>query len=283
MRRPLRNYPMNNEALVAKTDNDDFFNTLALQQDTRPEYPKPIYVRLDGRAGLYNELVFNEAEKKQDKIEFQGGEKWEGAVLMVRWFAKSKWADGATKSRRTREFNDFRLDAIEYLEMDFKTKETTVLGKYEDYPAFKQAMKDEFGKAVQEALIKKLPMPTEDEFVPELWGSIYVYHFGLGRIVNLKVKGKSRSELFTYLSSWKRSVNVPSISQVLTEFSAVEFTEPQQYFATGFKAVSKLGQDEQTLVRTAVLEVAAWINSFKEEVVSVNNDGNDVKLDSIPF
>lgn len=295
------------QALTISQSNDDFFKTLATHQG-KGETPKPVYVRLDGKTGVWNELVFNETEKKNDKTPFLGGGDWKGAILLVKWFAKSKYKEGANKIKRTREFNDFRLDEVEYLEIDYKDKEngTKVLGKYENYTQFKEAMQIEYGKAVQEAIEKKEPIPAQADFMPELFGSIYIYNFDLNRVVNVKVKGKSRSALFDYLSGWRRGIEADSISQVLTSFSSVHFTDPQPYYATKFRADSVLPSDYQTKVKEAVLATLSWMKSFKEDSeggsleaslvekdegsyqeqvidVGIKSDGEEIRLEDIPF
>lgn len=296
--------------LTTSQSNDDFFKTLATHQ-SKGETPKPVYVRLDGKTGVWNEQIFNETEKKNDKVPFLGGGDWEGAILLVKWFAKSRFKEGSTTTRRTREFGDFKLDEIEYLDIDYKDKEngTKTIGKYGSYAEFKEAMQIEYGKAVNEAISKKEPIPSQADFMPELFGSIYIYNFDLNRVINVKVKGKSRSALFDYLSGWRRGVEADSISQVLTSFSSVHFTDPQPYYATKFRAKSVLPSDYQTKIKEAVLATLSWMKSFREDhdgheggsleasLVEkdegsytsqtidhgIKSDGEEIRLQDIPF
>lgn len=300
--------------LTTSQSNNDFFKALATHQKNG-EAPKPVYVRLNGKTGVWNETVFNETEKKNDNTPFLGGGEWKGAILMVKWFAKSKYKEGATKIKRTREFNDFKTDAIEYLEIDYKDKEngTKTLGTYATYAEFKEAMQAEYGKAVNEALASKQNIPKQDDFIPDLFGSIYIYNFDLDRVVNVKVKGKSRSALFDYLSGWRRGVDeADSISQVLTSFGMTEFEsktpimkdgkptdELEKFYATKFVPDSLLPDEYQTKVKEAVLATYAWMKSFKddeEEVQpfhgeqpgmevdkSIKSDGQEIRLEDIPF
>jgi hypothetical protein len=278
----------------------DFFKTLGEFQ-SGPERPKPIYVTIDGNTGIWNEERFNQQEQKKVKVPFHTGSEWNGSILAIRWFAQQAYVEGKQSKvkRRTREFTNWD-DKVEVLEIDYsknQAERTKSLVTFNSYKEFKDWVAAEYGMAVNKALAAKESIPQQDEYSYDLWASVYVYDFELGRIVNVKLKSMSRKAVFDYRNEWKQVFEVDSISQVLTNFSSVEFDKPIHYYAAKLRGVRVLDEGEQGKVREAITQLYSWMKSFENEkpqeekphepVAVISDAGQvqveEIRLEDIPF
>jgi len=277
---------MNTNALSTTSSNADFFKTLSTFQGGN-ETPRPTYIRLDGKSGMWHTSSFNQTEKKQEKKPWKGGGAWDASILLVRWFAKEKYKEGYQgPTRRTREFADWN-DEIKLLSINWDDKEnkSSEIAIYPSYHDFKDAIDAEFAQAVNVAILEKKQIPNQKDFQFDLWASAYCLDLETNRIVNVKLKGVSRKGVFDYLRNWKKAFDgVDSISQIATRFDIVEFTEPQKYYAAKFVPERVLDEGEQERVRQAILELLAWQKSFeKEETETEKTEVLDENGQSIPF
>lgn len=286
---------MNNLPVAQNQTDDAFFKTLAAFQGGSS--PKPTYVRLDGKDGKWYEQRYSEADKRNVKTPWHGGEAWEGSLLLVKFFAKAKYQEGAKTTKRTREFSDFN-QPVKLLEIDFTQKDgTKELATYPTYAAFKEALDKEFAAATQLAVMHKKPIPSQDDFKYDLWTSLYVYDFETEKVVNIKAKGVSRKAVFDYLSSWRNGLEdetIQSYSQTRTRFEAVEYKEPKKsltYYAMRLVQHGILQPGERAKVREALMQLLQWMKSFEKdkdaeddaETVHVEPVTEDTPLSDIPF
>jgi hypothetical protein len=268
---------MNTLPVSASQSNDDFFKTVALFQEGSGTHNRPTSVRLHGKDGVWYESTYSKAEKRKIEKPWKDGSAWSGVILMVKWFAKEKHKEGKNPQiiKRTREFGGWD-QPVHLLEIDFTQKDgTKELAVYPDYDAFKEAREQEFGKAVQAALIEKRQMPSKDDYIFDLWASVYVYDFESQKLLNIQAKKTSRAAIYEYTLSWKQDLteDVQSISQVLTRFDRSFFTEPQEYYSIKLTAESILPKDYQTKIRDVFMQLLQWMKSFEKKDVKDVEEG----------
>lgn len=286
---------MSDIANLTQYQDAEFFNQLATLQGAQSEKPRPVKIRLDGKLGTWSQATYSEALKKLDHIPYKNGSKeFSASILMIKYFTKQKYKENQNIIRRTREFT--WEEPIKLLEIDYSQKENNSkeVAEYPTYQAFKDAIASEYGKAVNEALRAKKEIPKQDDYLFDLWTSIYFYDFDQERICNLQVKGMSRKAVFDYVKSWKYGMppDVASYSQILTVFSSVEHTEPINYHSLNLRSDCVLSIPHQQKVREAVIALAAWMKSYKEQEsipdvvvpeTKTYTDFTEIKLDEIPF
>lgn len=286
---------MSNITNLSQYQDTEFFNQLANLQGGQTDRPRPVRIRLDGKSGVWTQATYSEALKKLDHVPYKNGSKeFNATILMIKYFTKQKYKENQSLIRRTREFT--WDEPIKLLEIDYSQKENNSkeIAEYPTYQAFKDSIASEYGKAVNEALRAKKEIPKQDDYLFDLWTSIYFYDFEQERICNLQVKGMSRKAVFDYVKSWKYGMtpDVVSYSQILTTFSSVEHTEPINFYSLNLRSDSVLSVPHQHKVREAVLALAAWMKSYKEQEsvpdivvpeTKAYSDFTEIRLDEIPF
>lgn len=290
----------NSTSLTAQDSNETFLDTMsALEKKGMNQTPMPQIIKLDGNSGLFITRKYDADAKKMVAEFFEGGKGWTGTILLVKWFAQGKYEPGNKIVSRTREFFSFRDEPVELLQMDYaKSKEerTTVAGSYESYPDFKNAF------------TTKNPLSGKESSPFDLWFSVYVYNWSTNEIVNLRGKGTSRSNLFTYLGSYKGVLErkPKALAEVKTMFGSEAHDKPksstaqdnEKYHAISFTSLALNPSEEVTLVKNATINLMHWMDSFKSkdangqptrhEIVEDEIDhgvGGDqeIRLEDIPF
>lgn len=274
--------------------NDDFLNMMA-KTEMGEDRPRPRTLRMNGQTGMYEFRKWNK-EKKEMETEVVGPI-YEGTILMVRWFAKWKYNQSETgKAVRTREFSTFD-ESIELLSMDYEKGEeaTKVIGTFNSYADFKNEY------AVKDKVTDKVTVPFD------LWASVYLADLVKNEVVNLRLKGDSRSNLWDYLGGYKKQlVGAKALAGVLTYLSREEKAmpaskakkegDPDTYYAATFKAKRLLDPGELEKSKEGVQYLLAWMKSFKteqEELPTIQAEepvepiksfvGDDIKVEDLPF
>lgn len=241
---------------------------------------RPQTIRLNGQTGKWETRKWNQGLKAMESVVI--GDSWNGIILFVKYFAK--WKFGTTKpnqSIRTREFMFFKNEQIELLDIDYSKNEnnTESLGFFQDYTSFKR----------EHANIDKV---TDKETFPfDLWCSLYILRLEDMTVVNVNMKGQSRSNLFDYKTGYKNAQpNAKALAQVVTVFGSEAYKMPgdasKEYCGASFKADAIVGDDVMLSVQKATQELVQWMQSFKEDAeeertVKVHVD--EIDPSQIPF
>lgn len=251
-----------NNALVSvrTSDRNQFVNDLvSIEASQRPSIPAPKVIRLDGNAGTFSAMVWNNDKKEMEFPAFgdDGNKEFMGTILFVRYFAQWKWKDGARFKVRTREFSTF-TEPVELLKIDKENKDSEPeIKTFPNYNAFKKAyvkLDDVTGE----------PLPSAFDF----WSSLYIYVPSINEVVNYRFKGDTRTAFFDFMNSYKND-SIRHFVEAKTAFRRVEKTmpakegqEPKKYFAGTFHIVGTNSDTEMETIMSAFNGVKAWMNQF---------------------
>jgi len=274
--------------------HEDFLRVMAQAEGGSNQRPRPKSLRLNGVTGQYEFRRWNPVAKATDRQEI--GKSWTGVILMTKYFAKWKHDPKRTdKAVRTREFLSFRDEQIELLEIDYTKNEhnSRSLGFFQDYQSFKR----------EHVNVDKV---TGKETAPyDLWASLYVLRLEDMQVINMQLKGKSRSNLFDYYKAYKHEQpNAVALAHVVTTFEAEPFLLPgtsenagDERFSSSFHATALVGSDVMDTVKSSVQGLVEWMMSFNDlgdeaqtikvtadiEQPAKKVDPNEIDPASIPF
>ena len=193
---------------------------------------------------------------------------WSGVILRVAWMSQSKYKEGSSFQKMTREFTDFKNEPIELMKRVFgPAGKTESLRIYPNYQAFKTAsmVKDEEGNELGSAY--------------DLKAVLYVYHFTRKQVIKLVVGGSARSEWFEYarnkpsgddgITSLPWQVTLPEaklLEQVKTEFltTPAKTDKGMEYYRLSFRTAGLCSEAEIAEAWEVQDKINDWVRGWEE-------------------
>ena len=248
----------------------------------------PKMLRLDGNTGEYVIKHWNNEAKQSEDKPF--ATPFLGTVILYKYFVQWKYKTTPEGIKiMSREFSSVKDEKLELLKIDYnKQNKTEVMGVYDSYGAFKEAV-----KTVD-------PITKKEAFPFDFWVTLYVYVHELGEVVRFKFKGSTRSAWFDYNSGYRLDMaDVEDICQVTTEFGTLKEEKPKSstqeeadsYYSGTFKTVRVNSEIEMLEIMKSARYLAAWIASFnkesshEEEIVIQKEEPqvHEIDVSQIPF
>lgn len=238
------------------------------------KFPMP-RVQHNGETG---EWVVREVDTKPD-AKFENVEEktvfettdgaWTGVVLRVAFMSQTKYKEGASFNKFTREFTDWKNEPIELLKKTFGPEgKTETLKTFKSYGDFKLGtlLKDEDGNPAGSAFDLKV--------------CLYVYHLQRKQVVKLVVGGSTRSEWFGFNAfkpldpeeekkllsrPWKVQYPNELLEQLMVEFRSTEAKTDKgmEYHRLSFHTDGFVPSEVMGDVLDMSDKVAAWVESWK--------------------
>lgn len=253
---------MQSNQLVPTTSTQDFLNYMAnLESKDMKSAPRPLQLSLHGKTGFYLTSKWNEEKKEREDVVFGTGGGFIGTVLATRYFVQSKFKPDAPKFFKTREFSSFENDEIVLLAIEPKAEEKVKeIATYHDYHEFKEK------KTVTDA------DTGETSYNYDLHVSLYIYVHEIDQVVNLQMKGTSRSAWFDYNRAYRKGFpEVVTMVQVKTEFGRQEEKnenvkgEPMTYYRATMATVGKNTEADLIKLMEATRALFDWMNGWQRQ------------------
>lgn len=266
-------------SMVARGDANAFVDMMgAMEAQSMPARNSPLEISLDGNNGTYSIRKFNPNTKKWDDEPF--GESpysaWNGTVLYVRWYIRWKYAENSKIDVFSDEFRSWK-DPIRIFKTDWnkpKESRTIVYDNLEDY----SALKAKYSQVD--------PVTEKSKSLFDLCASLYVYVPTHDAVMNFKMKGSTRSNLFDYLGAYKAIDGVEDVPRAMVEVDTLFGVEkklmpakegkPEKFFFSGtFRSVRKLTEKELPKIQEMFLRLAQWLKSTDSPQASPRTISSD--------
>jgi len=269
-----------------------FVKQMAALRGTSSGTPSPKMLRLDGNTGEFVLKSWNNETKQSEDKPF--ATPFQGTVILYKYFVQWKYKTTPEGIKiMSREFTSFKDEKLELLKIDYNQQsKTEVIGTYENYGAFKEAV-----KTVD-------PITGKESFPFDFWVTLYVYAHELGEVVRFKFKGTTRAAWFDYNNGYRLDMaDIEDICQVTTEFGTKKEDKPKSstqeeadtYFSGTFTTSRVNTEVEMIEIMKSAKYLASWMASFNKEATHSDQEEyipvgstevapvSEIDLSQVPF